>query len=69
MPEGFEHVRKEIDRNAFARVLYRDYCLLVEQLETHFDRLACLRMLERIFQNVRQHLLQAHAVSLEHDWR
>src|SRR5262249_11262186 len=63
LPEALEDEREEVRRDAFARVLHDDDELVPLVLAAYPDRAARRRELDRIRQQVAQHLLQALGIA------
>src|SRR6516225_2327375 len=58
LPEALEHVRQELRRYPDAGVADRDFHMRVDALEPDLDLAAAIRELDRIRQQVPQHLLE-----------
>jgi hypothetical protein len=61
-PEWLEHMRKDINRDAFTGIAHADRRHSMAGLEAHFDGPASIRVLESILENIREHLVDSDTV-------
>src|SRR5262245_26020699 len=64
LDEQIENARQELGRDADAAVLHAQHRLIAFGLDLHDDGAARRRVLQRIRQEVREHLLQPRAVTM-----
>ena len=66
LPKAFEHIRKELRTDALTSVCHDDLNARLEPLRSDFDASARRRELDRIGQEIPDHLLQPFRIA--RDW-